>query len=93
MSLRPLLSEEQIQKRILDLGAQIDADYPDGTLFLICILKGAIYFLADLSRAADLVKTLSAAWGNPNGASGNPDIRGSGYWKVHASWQRDGVSV
>lgn len=51
MSLRPLLSEEQIQKRILDLGAQIDADYPDGTLFLICILKGAIYFLADLSRA------------------------------------------
>jgi hypoxanthine phosphoribosyltransferase len=51
MSLRPLLSEEQIQKRILDLGAQIDADYPDGTLFLICILKGAIFFLADLARA------------------------------------------
>lgn len=51
MALRPLLSEEQIQKRILDMGAQIDADYPDGTLFLICILKGACYFLADLSRA------------------------------------------
>ncbi len=33
------------------MGAQIDADYPDGTLFLICILKGACYFLADLSRA------------------------------------------
>src|SRR3978361_663868 len=51
MSLRPLLSEAQIQKRILELGAQIDADYPEGTLFLICILKGACYFLADLSRA------------------------------------------
>ena len=51
MSLRPLLSEAQIQKRIIELGAQIDADYPDGTLFLICILKGACYFLADLSRA------------------------------------------
>jgi hypoxanthine phosphoribosyltransferase len=51
MSLRPLLSEAQIQKRIVELGAQIDADYPDGTLFLICILKGACYFLADLSRA------------------------------------------
>jgi hypoxanthine phosphoribosyltransferase len=51
MPLRPLLSEEQIQKRILEMGAQIDADYPDGTLFLICILKGACYFLADLSRA------------------------------------------
>src|SRR4051812_21594858 len=51
MALRPLLSDEQIQKRILELGAQVDADYPDGTLFLICILKGACYFLADLSRA------------------------------------------
>ena len=51
MSLRTLISEEQIQQRIRELGAQIDADYPDGTLYLICILKGACYFLADLSRA------------------------------------------
>lgn len=51
MSLRPLISEARIQARILELGAQIDADYPDGTLYLICILKGAIYFLSDLSRA------------------------------------------
>src|ERR1700744_446335 len=51
MSLRPLLSEAQIQKRIAEIGAQIDRDYPDGTLYLICILKGACYFLADLSRA------------------------------------------
>jgi hypoxanthine phosphoribosyltransferase len=50
-SLRPLLSEETIQKRILELGAQIDHDYPDGTLYLICILKGACFFLADLARA------------------------------------------
>jgi hypoxanthine phosphoribosyltransferase len=49
--LRPLLSADRIQRRVLELGAQIDADYPDGTLFLICILKGACYFLADLSRA------------------------------------------
>src|ERR1700680_1900496 len=51
MALRPLLSEETIRTRILEMGKQIDADYPEGTLFLICILKGAIYFLADLSRA------------------------------------------
>ncbi len=51
MSLRPLLSEQQIQGRILEMGARIDADYPDGTLLLIGILKGAVYFLADLSRA------------------------------------------
>ena len=51
MSLRPLLSERQIQDRIAELGAEIDRDYPDGILLLICILKGASIFHADLARA------------------------------------------
>ena len=51
MALRTLISEAQIQARILEMGAQIDKDYPDGTLYLICILKGAVYFMADLTRA------------------------------------------
>ncbi len=50
-ALRPLLTEAQIQTRIAELGKQIDRDYPDGTLYLICILKGACFFLADLARA------------------------------------------
>lgn len=50
-NLRPLISEAQIQSRILELGAAIDRDYPDGTLYLVCILKGACFFLADLARA------------------------------------------
>jgi hypoxanthine phosphoribosyltransferase len=53
MPLRPLLSELEIQARIREMGAQIANDYPDGTLFLLCILKGACYFLADLSRAIE----------------------------------------
>jgi len=53
MSLRVLLSEQQIQKRIKELGAQIDADYPTGDLHLVCILKGAYVFLADLARAIE----------------------------------------
>src|SRR5271155_3894107 len=51
MALRQLLSEERIQERIREIGAQIDVDYPEGTLYLICILKGACIFLADLMRA------------------------------------------
>lgn len=51
MALRPLISEERIQARIREIGAQITADYPEGTLYLICILKGACFFLADLARA------------------------------------------
>ena len=50
-TLRVLLSEERIQKRILEMGGQIAADYPGGRLLLICILKGACFFLADLARA------------------------------------------
>jgi hypoxanthine phosphoribosyltransferase len=50
-SLRVLVSTEQIQKRIQEIGAQIDADYPEGSLHLVCILKGACFFLADLARS------------------------------------------
>lgn len=50
-TLRVLLSAEQIQARIRELGAQIEADYPTGQLHLICILKGACFFVADLARA------------------------------------------
>ncbi|NDJ11428.1 MAG: hypoxanthine phosphoribosyltransferase [Acidobacteriia bacterium] len=50
MSLTTLISEEQLQNRVREIGAQITADYPDGTLYLIGILKGACFFLADLAR-------------------------------------------
>ncbi len=50
-SLRKLFTAQQIQKRIQEMGAQIDTDYPDGSLHLVCILKGACFFLADLARA------------------------------------------
>ncbi len=51
-ALEVLLKEEQIQARVRELGAQIAADYPEGRpLYLIAILKGACFFLADLARA------------------------------------------
>ena len=49
--LEVLISAEKIQARIRELGAQISADYPQGDLFLVCILKGACFFLTDLARA------------------------------------------
>ena len=50
-NLRVFLTSEQIQRRIHEMGAQIDADYPEGPIYLIAILKGAFVFLADLARA------------------------------------------
>src|SRR5689334_12610207 len=49
--LRVLISSEKIQARIRELGEQISRDYPTGNLHMICILKGACFFLTDLARA------------------------------------------
>ena len=48
---RVFLTAEQIQKRVQEMGDEISANYPEGPLYLISILKGAFMFLADLSRA------------------------------------------
>lgn len=48
---RILITSEQIEKRIREMAAEIAADYPEGPLYLISILKGAFIFLADLARA------------------------------------------
>jgi hypoxanthine phosphoribosyltransferase len=58
---RILLSEEQIQERIKELGKQITLDYKDNPPVIICMLKGAIYFLADLTRHIDLPITFDFA--------------------------------
>lgn len=46
-----LIDEGSLQKRIKELGAEISKDYPDGNLLLICILRGGVPFMVDLSRA------------------------------------------
>jgi hypoxanthine phosphoribosyltransferase len=45
-----LIDENQLQRRIAELGAKISEDYPDGNLLLICILRGGVPFMVHLSR-------------------------------------------
>ena len=45
-----LIDADKLQRRIAELGAEISADYPDGNLLLVCILRGGVPFLVDLSR-------------------------------------------
>lgn len=45
-----LITEEQIQAKTRELGQLISRDYAGQDLLLICVLKGAISFLADLMR-------------------------------------------
>ncbi len=51
--MRVLIPAERIQARVRELGAQITADYPNGGVFLLGILKGAFVFLSDLARAIE----------------------------------------
>jgi hypoxanthine phosphoribosyltransferase len=46
-----VLSEDDIQSRIRELGAQISADYGDEPVLLVAVLRGAAIFVADLARA------------------------------------------
>jgi hypoxanthine phosphoribosyltransferase len=48
---RILISSEQIQRRVREMAAEIEADYPDGPIYLVSVLKGAFIFVADLARA------------------------------------------
>ena len=45
-----LIDEKKLQARVKELGAQISADYNNDNLLLICILRGGVPFLVDLSR-------------------------------------------
>jgi len=49
-----LVSRERIRRRVRALARQIERDYKGETLHLICILKGACIFLADLLRELSL---------------------------------------
>jgi hypoxanthine phosphoribosyltransferase len=46
-----LVSSDSIQARCKELGTQISADFAGRDLLLVCILKGGVIFLSDLSRA------------------------------------------
>ena len=49
-----LVSEEMIQKRVKELGEELTRDYAGKDVVLVCNLKGACVFYADLARSLDL---------------------------------------
>ncbi|ADL51843.1 hypoxanthine phosphoribosyltransferase [Clostridium cellulovorans] len=48
-----LISEEQIEKRIKEVGKIIEKDYKDKNLYVLSLLRGSFIFAADLVRAID----------------------------------------
>ena len=50
----PLISEERLRARIREMGAEITREFHDQPPIMVCILKGAFVFFADLIRCVDL---------------------------------------
>src|SRR4030081_2922956 len=53
-SLRQVISTEQIQKRVKELGRQISDDYKGNTVQALAVLENSFMFMADLMRALDV---------------------------------------
>lgn len=74
-----LVTEEQIQARLIELGAQVAQDYADNDLVLVGVLKGAVMVMADFMRALPIHVTMDwmavSSYGASTKSSGVVQIR------------------
>jgi hypoxanthine phosphoribosyltransferase len=75
--MQPLISADDIQQRVRDMGTEIARDHPLG-VHLIGVLKGACIFLADLARAIDVDVTIDfiavSSYGSSTRSSGQVQL-------------------
>ena len=89
--LRPVITTEQIQKRVKELARQISDDYRGETIQMLAVLENAFMFLADLVRALEVpvvCQFIKPKYSRPQGTQGTasdvmeisfshePDIKG-----------------
>lgn len=74
-----LLTEEEIKKRVKELGEQISADYAGKDILVVGVLKGSFVFMSDLIRAIDGNVTIdfivASSYGNSTETSGDVEIK------------------
>jgi hypoxanthine phosphoribosyltransferase len=78
MALEVLIPEERLKERIEELGRRISDDYRGKTVHLVCVLKGAYTFLADLARQIELPVTIDflavSSYGKGKSTSGEVQL-------------------
>ena len=69
-----LISEEEVSRRIEELGKQISKDYEGKTLHMICVLKGGVFFMCELAKHITVPVTLDfmsvSSYGDATSSSG-----------------------
>ncbi len=64
-----MLTEEQVDARIRELGEQISRDYAGKTIHLVCVLKGGVFYLCELAKRITVPVTLDFMSVSSYGAS------------------------
>lgn len=69
-----LISEEELQNKVIELGKRITEDYKDKDLLIVCVLKGAVMFVSDLIKQINLPLEIDfmaiSSYGNSTKSSG-----------------------
>lgn len=72
--LRVLITEDELQRRVQELGEQISCDYEGLPLLLVAVLKGSVLFMADLMRAIRIPHSIdfmaTSSYGSGTSSSG-----------------------
>ena len=55
---KELLSEEEVDRRIKEIGEQITKDYAGKSVHLVCVLKGGSFFMCELAKRINLPVSL-----------------------------------
>lgn len=76
--IRVMISEEEIKKRVKEMGEQISKDYEGKTVHLICILKGSIFMTCELAKHISVPVTMDfmsvSSYGDGTESSGRVKI-------------------
>ena len=78
-TIRELISEQDVDKRIEELGQEISRDYAGKSIHLICILKGGAFFMCELAKRITLPVSIDfmyvSSYGDATSSSGNIKIK------------------
>lgn len=76
--IRVLISEEEVNAKIKEVAAKINAEYEGKTLHLICVLKGGVFFMCELSKHLTVPVTMDfmavSSYGSGTVSSGTVKI-------------------
>ena len=72
--IRVLLSEEEVDLKIKEIGKQISKDYAGKTVHLVCVLKGGAFFMCELAKRISVPVTMDfmsvSSYGDDTQSSG-----------------------